>query len=168
MQSNIFLHWLKLCSNMNRWKTGQGYCCNESDDNEANMLVNSLWPCDVIWRHWSRLTLAQGMACCLTASSHYLNQCWLIINDILWHSPEGNWTGNAQEIYIWCEFKNCWFNITATSTRPKWVKLGTHKRRSIPHFHCGMGCLFWVLWRKWPQDIKWTVFKTSFVQSTDG
>ena len=26
--------------------------------------------------------LAQVMACCLTAPSHYLNQCWLIISDI--------------------------------------------------------------------------------------
>ena len=41
--------------------------------------VNSLWPSDAIWRQWSRLTLVQVMACCLTAPSHYLNQCWLII-----------------------------------------------------------------------------------------
>ena len=40
--------------------------------------LNSLWPCDVIWRKGSRSTMAQVMACCLTAPSHYLNQCWLI------------------------------------------------------------------------------------------
>ena len=34
---------------------------------------NSLWPRDTIWRHISRSTLAQVMACCLTAPSHYLN-----------------------------------------------------------------------------------------------
>ena len=28
------------------------------------------------------------MACCLTAPSHYLNQCWLIISMVLWHSPK--------------------------------------------------------------------------------
>ena len=28
-------------------------------------------------------TLAQVVACCLTAPSHYLNQCWLIIRDVL-------------------------------------------------------------------------------------
>ena len=28
------------------------------------------------------------MACCLTASSHYLNQCWLTISEILWHPSE--------------------------------------------------------------------------------
>ena len=35
---------------------------------------------------WS--TLVQVMACCLTAPSHYLNQCWLIISKVLWHSSE--------------------------------------------------------------------------------
>ena len=28
------------------------------------------------------------MACCLTAPSHYLNQCWLIIRGVLWHTSE--------------------------------------------------------------------------------
>ena len=48
--------------------------------------VNSLWPSDVIWWQGSRLTLAQVMACCLTAPSHYLNQYWLIISEVQWHS----------------------------------------------------------------------------------
>ena len=42
----------------------------------------SLWPCDTIWRQRSGPTLAQVMACCLTAPSHYLNQCWLIIGEV--------------------------------------------------------------------------------------
>ena len=29
------------------------------------------------------------MACCLTAPSHYLNQCWLIISEVPWHSSQG-------------------------------------------------------------------------------
>ena len=33
--------------------------------------------------------LLQVMACCLTAPSHYLNQCWLIITEALWHSSRG-------------------------------------------------------------------------------
>ena len=43
---------------------------------------NSLRPSDAIWRHRSGSTLAQVMACCLTAPSHYLNQCWLIISKV--------------------------------------------------------------------------------------
>ena len=37
-------------------------------------------------------TLAQVMACCLTAPSHYLNQCWLIIRKVQRYSPEWNLT----------------------------------------------------------------------------
>ena len=40
----------------------------------------SLWPSDAIWRQGSWSTLAQVMACCLTAPNHYLNQCWLVIS----------------------------------------------------------------------------------------
>ena len=49
---------------------------------------NSLGPSDAIWRWGSWSTLVQVMACCLTAQSHYLNQCWLIISKGLWHSSE--------------------------------------------------------------------------------
>ena len=54
--------------------------------------INSLWPSDAIWRQRSGSTLAQVMACCLTAPSHYLNQCLLIISKVWWHSSEGNFT----------------------------------------------------------------------------
>ena len=54
--------------------------------------VNSSWPSDIIWRHrWSKSRLPQVMACCLRASSHYLNQHWFIISEVQW-SPEGNFT----------------------------------------------------------------------------
>ena len=55
--------------------------------------VNSLWPTDAIWCQISRSTLAPVMTCCLTAPSHYLNQCWLIFKGALWHSPESNFIG---------------------------------------------------------------------------
>ena len=45
--------------------------------------LNSLWPSDTIWQQRSGSTLAQIMACCLTASGHYLNQCWLF-NTFQW------------------------------------------------------------------------------------
>ena len=47
--------------------------------------LNSLWPSDFIWWHRSRSTLAQVMAWCLMAPSHYLNQCWLLISVVKWH-----------------------------------------------------------------------------------
>ena len=48
--------------------------------------INLLWPSDAMWPWRSWPTLGQVMACCLTAPSHYLNQCWLTINEVLWHS----------------------------------------------------------------------------------
>ena len=47
--------------------------------------LNSLWPSDAKKRKGTESTLAQVMASCLTAPSHYLNQCWLLINKVLWH-----------------------------------------------------------------------------------
>ena len=60
--------------------------------------VNSLWPSDAMWRQGSRSTLVQVMACCLTAPSRYLNQCWLIITKVLWCSSEGNFTWDITAI----------------------------------------------------------------------
>ena len=62
---------------------------------------NSLWPSDAIWRHISGSTLAQVMACCLTAPSHYLNQCWLIISEVRWQSPGDNSTKSTPAFISW-------------------------------------------------------------------
>ena len=43
------------------------------------VVINSLLPSDAIWQQRSRSTLAQVMACCLMAPSHYMKQCLLII-----------------------------------------------------------------------------------------
>ena len=64
----------------------------------AGPWVNSLWPSDAIWWQGSGSTLAQVMACCLMAPSHYLSQCWLIISEVMWYSHVGNFTGNAPDI----------------------------------------------------------------------
>ena len=61
------------------------------------------------------------MACCLPESSHHLNQCGLIIGEVLWHSPVGNFTENAQYIYPWHEFENYRLKITGVSLKGQWV-----------------------------------------------
>ena len=48
----------------------------------GDLNVDSLWPGDATSRHRSGSTLAQVMACCLLAPSHYLNQCWLVISRV--------------------------------------------------------------------------------------
>ena len=78
------------------------YHCVGEQSRPQYELFNSLWPGDPIWRHGTRSTLAQVMACCLTAPSHYLNhQCWLIISKIQWHSSECNFTRDTSAIGHW-------------------------------------------------------------------
>ena len=64
----------------------------------SNQITLTLWPSDDIWWHRSGSTLVQVMACCLTALSHYVNQCWLIINKIQLHPSDGNFTTDTSVI----------------------------------------------------------------------
>ena len=48
-------------------------------------------PGEVLWWHRPGSTLAQVLACCLTAPGHYPNNFWLIKSD-LWPSPQSNFT----------------------------------------------------------------------------
>ena len=63
--------------------------------------INSLGPSDAIWRQRSGSTLAQVMACCLTALSHYLNHCRLIFSKVEWHSLKGKFTRDTSAINHW-------------------------------------------------------------------
>ena len=52
--------------------------------------------CTIAWENMLKLyslrtwsTLVQVMPCCLTAPSHYLNQCWLVISKVPWHLFDG-------------------------------------------------------------------------------
>ena len=71
---------------------------NLQESSRKNTIIqtyqNILTHCSLL----SGAILLQVMACFLTAPSHYLNQCWLIINGVLWHSPKTNFTENAQAI----------------------------------------------------------------------
>ena len=69
---------------------------------------------------WSKLV--QVMACCLMAPSHYLNQSWLTISEFLRHSPERNFTFDAQTNVLCNELENCTFRISAISPMCPWVK----------------------------------------------
>ena len=57
---------------------------------------------------------------------HYLNQYWLITNEDLWHSSEGIFIGNDQDIFPWHEFKYYSFKITATSRGTNELMISHH------------------------------------------
>ena len=50
---------------------------------------NKLWSNAAICQYKNGSALAQVMTYFLTAPSHYMIQCWLIISKVLWHSPLG-------------------------------------------------------------------------------
>ena len=56
-------------------------------------------PSDTTWRHRSGPTLAQVMVCYLPAPSHHLNQCWLTISKVLWHSTESITITKSEDIH---------------------------------------------------------------------
>ena len=84
--------------------------CEMSAILSRGRLVNSLWLSDAIWRHRSGSTLAQVMACCLTAPCHRLNQCWLIISKVHWHSSEGNFAKDTSATNHYNQLKKLLFS----------------------------------------------------------
>ena len=80
----------------------------------------SLGPSDIIW-HWrSWSTLFQVIACCLMAPCHYLNQCWLIISKVLWHSSEDIIIKRFEDRSS--KIEDYIFKISLRSPRGQWVK----------------------------------------------
>ena len=79
--------------------------------------IYSLWPSDTIWWHKSGSTLTHVMACCLVASNHYLNQCWLIISKVQWHPSEINVTRDTSvtEISLKITYLNFCSNLPGTN-----------------------------------------------------
>ena len=97
-------------------------------------LINSLRPSDAIWRHRSGSTLAQVMACCLAAPSHYLNHCWLIISKVQWHSSEGNFVRDTSAtIHLKLNWNLPWANELnpATATGIK-AQTCSHLKHEAP------------------------------------
>ena len=107
--------------------------------------INSLWPSDAIWCNRSGSTLVQVMACCLAAPSHYLNQCWLIINSVntssvhlgaIWQEALMNFIPDiCFEYYTFGTFK-----MTTTSPSGQWYKFHIFLSYSLtlPLAHCGL------------------------------
>ena len=90
------------------------------EDLSASM-VKSLRPSDAIWRHRFGSTLAQVMACCLMAPSHYLNQCWLIVSEVQWQSPGSNFTRDTSAMNHKNYIENYLSKLSLKSPRGQWV-----------------------------------------------
>ena len=83
--------------------------------------INSVWHNDAMCRHRSGSTLVQVMAWCLTAPSHYLSQCWLIISEVQWQSPVGDFTRDTSAINHKNYLEDYLSKISFKSARDQWV-----------------------------------------------
>ena len=91
--------------------------------------LKSLWPNDAILQHRSGSTLAQVMAFCLMAPSHYLNKCWLIISEVHWHLSEGNFSRYTSAINNASELESHLSKISFKS--PRWQGVNSFRARFL-------------------------------------
>ena len=98
----------------------------------ADTYINSLIPGDALWHLENLSTLVQVKAWCLTAPSHYLNHCWvIIINEVLRDSLEGilfirEYQNTVPILKTSLKFAPFW---NYSDFRDQWVNL-THKSSS--------------------------------------
>ena len=73
----------------------------------SNNWVNSLATSDALWVHETWSSLFQVMAWCHQAPSHYLNQCWCIIDRVPWHAHQKYASEiNCYNFFEYCKFRN--------------------------------------------------------------
>ena len=96
---------------------------NTMDPLDGNLVTfkGVLGPSDTIWRQRSGSTSVQVMACYLTAPSHYLNRCWLIISKALWHSSDAIIVRRSEDTNQQNKIENYIFRITFRFPRGEWV-----------------------------------------------
>ena len=99
-----------------------------------------------LWQHRSESTLAQVMACCLTASSHYLNQCLFIIKGVLWHHLKVI----SQEVLFNCIGSTWDYTFQIIATAP----MGQLVNQALPtdiFLRLTLICLLGQNYQIWPQ-----------------
>ena len=100
--------------------------------------INSKWPShatDAIW-------------------FSYLNQCWLIITEVQWQSPDGNFTRDTSATSHRNQLENYWSKMTFKSSNE--LKL-THNQMFVSALWLLMQCLTHWFW-----DIIFNILKCIF------
>ena len=70
------------------------------------------------------------MAYCLIAPSHKLNQCLILINEVMWHAPESNFSQgdvHATITILRNEFENHTYEIISRNLKDQCVNRGSIK-----------------------------------------
>ena len=106
------------------------------------------------------------MAFCLMAPNDYLNQWWLLLGVVMWHSPESNSIACAKATILHNDFKYYTSNITATSPMVnELTNLGLTSRGKEATGACkwmiNTFCLFWLYIPR-NYKINHTIFLSTF------
>ena len=101
-------YFISLLKNYRRCKYILIFLKINSTQIELTISFHPLTHCSLMTPYGDRSgsALSQEMACCLTAPSHYLNQCWLIFSKVQWHSVEGNLTRDSSPINHYNKLEN--------------------------------------------------------------
>ena len=83
--------------------------------------INSLRPSDTNMRRWTGSLLVQIIAC--SAPSHYLNQCWNIVNWTFRNKLQWNFNRNSSIFIKEIAFQNVVCKMVFILSRPQWVNL---------------------------------------------
>ena len=143
----------KKCSNIYSWYDFENcqFKITTASHRTQWVSVKSLWPRDAIWWHRSGSTLAQVMACCLTAPRNYLNQCWLIISKVQWHSSQFNFTRDTSAISHWNSLENYLSKILLKSPKAQWVNTGCYHAKKL--FIAGIALFFiTIIHSRWNRE----------------
>ena len=123
----------------------RGWALKTNDDPVHQCIYTTLGlnvATDAIQHHRALSTLVQVMSCCLTAPSHYLNQYWLIISNVLWCSLMA-----ISQISLKISILDVRLKITNSRSQPHLpVASGLNYCilcRSILYIHCGMSQLWY-------------------------
>ena len=95
--------------------------CNKNVRMSASVVVNSLRPRDAYMRQWTNQHWFRQWLVAWPAPSHYLNQCWNILNWI--HRNKFHWKLN-RNLYIFIQenaFENVVWKMSAILSRPQCV-----------------------------------------------
>ena len=125
---------------MSYYMSSEGYASKNSHDK-----INSLWAVNVSLWHQSGLTLAQVMAWCLTAPSHYLN-LWIENTDV---HPSVISQKTAWDMLANIIIQN-WIFINLLKNKVKikicyWAGMRWELPKCVTNNHLGVICKYWGL-----------------------
>ena len=98
-------------------------------------LFNSLRPNDAYMPRWTSHHWFKSWLVAWTAPSHYLNQCWNIVNWTLRNKRQWNFNRNSYVFIQENAFENVVCEMASTLPRPQCVKIGSVCLRVYVHVY---------------------------------